>query len=85
MGRPATMLELVLRDGRPARPAHCYHGSRQHGSGRNAGGLHRSGLVTAGTGALDARLVRRTHALRKASVPSPSIERSVAPPKLERE
>ena len=36
------------------RPAHGYHGSREHGNERNAGGLHRSGLVRAGTGAGDA-------------------------------
>ena len=45
------------------RPAHGYHGSREHGNERNAGGLYRSRLVRAGTGAGDAHLVRRSHAL----------------------
>ena len=44
-------VKLLRRDGRPA---HGYHGSREHGNERNAGGLHRSGLVRAGTGAGDA-------------------------------
>ena len=44
-------VKLLRRDGRPA---HGYHGSREHGNERNAGGLHRSGFVRAGTGAGDA-------------------------------
>ena len=53
-------VKLLCRDGRPA---HGYHGSREHGNERNAGGLYRSRLVRAGTGAGDAHLVRSSHAL----------------------
>ena len=37
--------------------------TREHGNERNAGGLYRSRLVRAGTGAGDAHLVRSSHAL----------------------